>query len=87
MGKPLSAISSFRSADRRDLLVPRVRTDMAQHRAFAIVDSSMWNDPPPNHSIRSMILVGVPPLSLRCLKAFLFPRGWHAEGASKWLVL
>ena len=75
MRKPLSAISSrpLRSADRLDLLVPRARTALAQHRAFAIVGPSMWNDLPP--SIRSMILAGVPPFSLRCLKAFLFPRG------------
>ena len=49
MRKPLSAISSrpLRSADRLDLLVPRARTALAQHRAFAIVGPSMWNDLPP----------------------------------------
>src|SRR5688572_13120159 len=74
MRKPLSAVSSrpLRSADRLDLLVPRARTATAQHRAFAIVGPSMWNNLPP--SIRSKILAGVPPLSLRCLKTFLYPR-------------
>ena len=58
MRKPLSAVPSrpLRSADRLDLLVPRARTATAQHRAFAIVGPSMWNDLPP--SIRSKIRIG-----------------------------
>ena len=83
MHKPLSAVSSrpLRSADRLDLLVPRARTAMAQHRAFAIVGPSMWNDLPP--TIRSKILLGVSSSALRYLKSFLFPRGCHAESASE----
>ena len=54
MRKPLSAVSSrpLRSADRLDLLVPRARTATAQHRAFAIVGPSMWNDLPPQSVVR-----------------------------------
>ena len=48
MRKPTSAVSlhPLRSLDRLDLFVPRARTAMAQHRAFAIVGPSSWNDLP-----------------------------------------
>ena len=83
MHKPLSSLSScsLRSADRLDLFVPRSKAAMAQHRAFAIVGPSLWNDLPP--AIRSKILIEIPTSSLRCLKTFLFPRGCHAESASE----
>ena len=82
MCKPTSAVSlrPLRSLDRLDLFVPRARTAMAQHRAFAIVGPSSWNDLPP---LYSKILAGVSPSSARCLKIFLFPRGFHAESASE----
>src|ERR1043165_7959903 len=49
MCKPLSARSSrpLRSADRLDLFVTRSRTSLTQHRAFAVVGPSLWNDLPP----------------------------------------
>lgn len=83
MRKPLSSLSSrpLRSSDRLDLLVPRARTSMAQHRAFAILGPSLWNDLPP--SLRSKISLGISPSSLRCLKTFLFPQGCHAGSASE----
>ena len=71
MHKPVSS-PPLQSADQLDLLVPQSWTGTVLHRAFAIVGPSMWNDLPP--SIRSKILVGVPPSSLHCLKTFLFPR-------------
>jgi len=83
MCKPLSARSSrpLRSADRLDLFVPRSRTSLTQHRAFAVVGPSIWNDLPP--AIRSRILEGISLASLRCLKTFLFSRACHAESASE----
>src|SRR5688572_4204700 len=82
MCKPLSARSSrpLRSADWLDLFVPRSRTSLTQHRAFAGVAPSIWNDLPP--AICSCILEGISPASLRCLKTFLFSRACHAENAS-----
>ena len=61
MCKPLSARSScpLHSADRFDLLVPWSRTSLSQH-------PSLWNDNPP--AVRDMILEGLSPASLRCLK-------------------
>ena len=46
MRKPLSATSHrlLRSMDRMDLFVPRTRTALAQHRAFAVMGPSAWND-------------------------------------------
>ena len=74
MRKPLSASSSrsLRSADRLDLFVLRTRTALAQHRAFAIVGPSIWNDLP--SLLRAKLMTGISPLVLRSLKTFLpFP--------------
>ena len=81
--KPVSAISlhSLRSSDRFDLFVPRARTATTQHRAFAIVGPSLWNNLPPR--IRSELLAGGLTTRSRCLKTFLFPRGAHAGSASE----
>ena len=83
MCKPLSARSSrpLRSADRFDLFVPRSRTSLTQHRAFAIVGPLIWNHLP--SEIRGRILVGNSPASFRCLKSFLFSWACHAESASE----
>ena len=82
MRKPLSAVSSrpLRSADRLDLLVPRQGLpwpNTVPLPSWALLCGMT------SPSIRSKILVGVPPSSLRCLKTFLFPRGCHAESASE----
>jgi hypothetical protein len=70
--KPISASSSrpLRSADRLDLHVPRTRISLTQHRAFAIVGPSLWNDLPP--TLRAVLLTGINPTSLRSLKTHLF---------------
>jgi len=82
MRKPLSASSrSLRSADRLDLFVPRTRTALAQHRAFAIVGPSIWNDLP--SLLRAKLMTGISSLVLRSLKTFLFPRSFRAESASE----
>jgi hypothetical protein len=47
-----------------------VWTAMAQHRAFANVGPSMWNDLPP--TIRSKILLGVSSSAVRYLKSFFY---------------
>ena len=66
----LSARSSrpLRSADRCDLLVgtPWSRTSLSQNRAFAVVGPALWNDTPP--ALRSVMLQGISPASLRSLK-------------------
>jgi len=54
-------ISSFSSyplwpADRPDLLVPWTRIALAQHRAFASMGLSMWNDPSSNSFLLSATL-------------------------------
>jgi len=73
--RPLSAASGrpLRSLDRHDLLVPRTRTSMAQHRAYASAGPSLWNDLP--SQTRSQILTGGVSATSRCLKTFLFSRG------------
>jgi len=42
-----SSLRSLRSSDRLDLFVPRVRTAMAQSRAFVSIGPSLWNQLPP----------------------------------------
>lgn len=81
--KPLSASSShsLRSANRFDLFVPRTKTALAQHRAFAVVGPSIWNDLPP--MLRAKLLTSFSSSVSRSLKAFLFPRGFCAESASE----
>ena len=72
---PSSAISlrPLRSVDRHDLFVPRVRTSMAQTRAFAIIGPTLWNQLLP--STRSTLLTGEPSASFRSLKTALFSLG------------
>ena len=59
MRKPMSStvnISSarpLRSADRLDLFAPRVRTALAQCRAFTVTGPSSWNGLP--HLLRSYV--------------------------------
>src|SRR6218665_179681 len=66
---PSSAISLrlLRSLDRHDLFVPRAKTSMAQTRAIAIIDPSLWNQLLP--STRSILLIGEP-TSAKCLFSF-----------------
>ena len=74
MSKPLSARSSrpLCSADRSHLVVPWSLgpTSLSQNRAFAVVGPALWNDTPP--ALRSVMLQGMSPASLRNLKTFLF---------------
>jgi|SRR6218665_375823 len=69
---PSSAISlrPLCSLDHHDLFVPRVRTSVAQTRAFAIIGPSLWNQLLP--STRSNLLTGEPSASFRSLKTALF---------------
>src|SRR6218665_1380434 len=69
---PSSAISlrPLRSLDRHDLFVPRVRTSMAQTRAFEIIGPPFWNQLLP--STRSTLLTGEQSASFRSLKTALF---------------
>jgi len=52
---PVSALSSrpLQSADRLDLLVPRTRTALALHHAFASMGPSLWNGLPQQYTVRS----------------------------------
>ena len=73
--RPTSATSlrSLRSSDRLDLFVPRVRTAMAQSRAFVSIGPSLWNQLQP--LVRTSLLSGCPTTSFRCLKTCLYSRG------------
>jgi len=83
MYKPLSARSSRRllSADCCDLLVhvTQSRTSLSQNRGFAVtvVGPTLWNATPP--ALRSVILQGIPPASLRSLKTARFTCLSHWE--------
>ena len=72
---PSSAISlrPLRSLDHHDLFVPRVRTSMAQTRAFAVIGPLLWNQLLP--STRSTLLTGERSASFRSLKTALFSLG------------
>src|SRR6218665_1885606 len=72
---PFSAISfrPLRSLDCHDLFVPRVKTSMAQTRAFAIIGPSLWNQLLP--STRTILLTGEPSASFCSLKTALFSLG------------
>src|SRR6218665_1557565 len=50
MHKLMSSVSArpLRSTDRLDIFVPRVRTALAQCRAFAVTGPSSWNGLPPS---------------------------------------
>ena len=68
MRKPQFSVVTLRpllSADRRDLLVFRTRTALAQHRALAVVGPSLWNDLP--RAIHRKILTGVPFITYFCV--------------------
>ena len=73
MHKPLSATSArpLRSTDRLDLFVPRVKSALAQCRAFAVTGPSTWNGLPP--LLRAKLMSGISHASSRSLKAFLSP--------------
>ena len=73
MLKPLSASSScsLHSADRLDLFVPKIRTALAQHRAFSVVGPSIWNSLP--SSLRAELMTRFSSSASQSLKAFLFP--------------
>ena len=73
--RPTSAASlrPLRSSDRLDLFVPRVRTAIAQSRAFACIGPSLWNQLSP--FVRSTILSGGPATSFRYLKTCFYSRG------------
>src|SRR6218665_629418 len=73
------ALSSWPSADRLDLLGPRIKTLLVQPASWLC---SSWNDLP--LAIRSKILIWVPPISFRSnlQTFFLFPGGCHFESAS-----
>src|SRR6218665_1969092 len=75
--KPMSSTSArpLRSADRLDLLVPRIRTALAQCRAFAVTLPFTWNGLLyllRNYEL-NLSLVGISATSCRSLKTFLSP--------------
>ena len=72
MRKPMSTVSArpLRSADRLDLFLPRVRTALAQCRAFAVNGPSTWNGLP--YLLRAKLISGIS-TSFRSLQTFLFP--------------
>ena len=58
------------STDRLYLFVPRVRTALAQCRAFAVSGSSSWNGPP---LLRAKLMSGISTTSCRSLIIRFFP--------------
>jgi len=73
MHKKMSSTSArhLRSTDRLDPFVPRVRTALAQCRAFAVTGPSSWNGLP--HLLRAKLMSGISAASCRSPKTFLFP--------------
>src|SRR6218665_968968 len=71
MRKPMSSTSAclLRSTDCLDLFVPRVRTALAQCRAFAVTTS--WNGLP--CLLRAKLTSGISATFCHSLKTFLFP--------------
>ena len=73
MHKPLSATSAcpLRSTDRLDLFVPRVKSALAQCRAFAVTGPSTWNGLPLFYGLSSCLGFLTHPLAL--LRRFFSP--------------
>src|SRR6218665_2442945 len=71
MRKPMSSTSAclLRSTDCLDLFVPRVRTALAQCRAFAVTTS--WNGLP--RLLQAKLTSGLSATFCYSLKTFLFP--------------
>ena len=74
----MSSVSarSLRSNGHLDLFVPRVRTALAQCRAFAVAGPSSRNGLPP--VLQAKLMSGISTTSCRSLKTFLFPLGASA---------
>ena len=85
--RPISASSDrpLRSLARSELSVPRARTSLAQHSAFANIGPALWNDLP--HPLRTALLASELSSAVRALKSFLFPVGTRIESASEQPVL
>src|ERR1043165_4047581 len=73
--RPTSAVSHcpLRSLDLLNLFVPRVRTAIAQSRAFACIGPSQWNQLPP--FVCTTILCGGPVTSFRYFETCFYSRG------------
>ena len=81
---PLSAISyrPLRFLDCQVLIVPRVRTSMAQTRSFATIGPSIWRALP--SSLRLTLLSGSLSASLSLLRTYFYSRGLRTGSATEW---
>jgi len=79
--RPASDLASrraLRSSAKGELIVPRARLCLKQHRAFLVVGPSTWNGLP--LELRLMPRSNLPAYC-RLLKSFLFSRGWAGSAS------